>query len=102
MSDGAITEVWDIPTWAFPMAEIERLEARRRPEDFHRACVVNVPCFFPVSVKTGRAKKTDWVDVFENDDTYIYICNPVELHGIGGSCIIGGFKKSALYDQKFI
>ncbi|CAL1141660.1 unnamed protein product [Cladocopium goreaui] len=23
-------EVWDIPTWAFPMAEIERLEARRR------------------------------------------------------------------------
>ena len=26
-------EVWDIPTWAFPMAEIERLEARRRPSD---------------------------------------------------------------------
>ena len=69
------------------MAEIERLEARRRPEDFHRACVVNVPCFFPVSVKTGRAKKTDWVDVFENDDTYIYIYtyviqwNCMELEG---------------------
>ena len=58
--------------------------------DLHRAmgCERSMFSWFSAWVKSGRAIKKQFVDVFENDDTYIIQWKCMEL----GSCIIGVFK----------